>query len=88
MEKKGDEIHVDEVEATGGSKEGVVRYMLLIGTGLAIVLLSVIWMTGALTFEEPEPVAEYSPYQPPENAPAERAQQNPPVSESEAAPVS
>lgn len=49
MEKQGNEIHVSETEASGGSKEGVVRWVLLIGTLLAIVLLSIIWMTGALT---------------------------------------
>lgn len=49
MEKHGDEIHVNDTEASGGSKEGVVRWMLAIGLVLAIVLLSVIWITGALT---------------------------------------
>lgn len=47
MERRGEEVHVETTEASGGSKEGVVRWVLIIGTLLAIVLLSVIWMTGA-----------------------------------------
>jgi hypothetical protein len=47
MERRGDEVHVETTEASGGSKEGVVRWVLAIGTLLAIVLLSIIWMTGA-----------------------------------------
>ncbi len=47
MERRGDEVHVDSTEASGGSKDGVVRWVLIFGTLLAIVLLSAIWMTGA-----------------------------------------
>lgn len=47
MERRGDEVHVDSTEASGGSKEGVVRWVLIVGTLLAIILLSAIWMTGA-----------------------------------------
>ena len=47
MERQGDEVHVESTEATGASREGVVRWVLIIGTLLAIILLSVIWMTGA-----------------------------------------
>lgn len=43
------EVHINETEASGGSKEGVVRYVLLGGLLLVIVLLSIIWITGALT---------------------------------------
>ena len=43
------EIHIEDTAARGGSKEGVVRWVLLFGTLGAIVLLSIIWMTGALT---------------------------------------
>lgn len=49
MHKEGDEIHLDDTEASGGSKEGVVRWILLIGTLLAIIALTIIWTTGALT---------------------------------------
>jgi hypothetical protein len=47
MERRGDEVHVETTEASGGSKEGVVRWVLIIGTLLAIVFLSAIWITGA-----------------------------------------
>ena len=52
--KQGDEIHIEDDAASGGSKEGVVRWVLLISIVLAIVILSVIWMTGALTQDETE----------------------------------
>ena len=60
MHTEGDEIHVDETEASGGSKEGVVRWVLIFGTLLAIGLLSVIWITGALTEGEIEQEATVS----------------------------
>lgn len=47
MKRNGEKVHVDEVEASGGSKEGVVRWVLIAGTLLAIILLSITWMTGA-----------------------------------------
>lgn len=40
---------IDETDAKGGSNEGVVRWVLAISLGLAIVALTVIWMTGALS---------------------------------------
>ncbi|MEC9067971.1 hypothetical protein [Pelagerythrobacter marinus] len=49
MERRGDEVHMNETEASGGSKEGVVRWVLIVGTFLAIAALTVIWVTGALT---------------------------------------
>ena len=49
MHTDGNEVHIDGEEASGGSKEGVVRYVLIIGLVLAIGALSIIWMTGALT---------------------------------------
>ena len=54
MHKEGEEIHIDTTEASGGSKEGVVRYILLIGTVLAIVALTIVWTTGAFTQDETE----------------------------------
>ncbi len=47
MERDGRETHLNEVEASGGSKGGIVRWVLVISLLLAIILLSVIWMTGA-----------------------------------------
>ncbi|WP_338447419.1 hypothetical protein V5F89_06450 [Pelagerythrobacter marensis] len=54
MERQGDEVHMNETEASGGSKEGVVRWVLIVGTLLAIAALTVIWVTGALTQGEVE----------------------------------
>ena len=49
MHKEGKEIHVDETEASGGSKEGVVRWVLAGGLLLAVILLSITWIIPALT---------------------------------------
>lgn len=40
---------IDETDAKGGSNEGVVRWVLLFSLGLAIIAMTVIWVTGALT---------------------------------------
>ncbi len=66
MHKEGDEIHVEDVEATAATSNGHLRWILAIGLVLAIGLLTMIWVTGAVSVEEPEPVAKVS-----ENAPAE-----------------
>lgn len=50
MERQGDEIHITTDEASAGSTPHVVRYVLGFGLVLAIAALSVIWITGALTF--------------------------------------
>ena len=42
-------IHIDEEDVSGGSKEGVVRWILGIGLLIAIVALSLIWIIPALT---------------------------------------
>ncbi|MGB7408134.1 MAG: hypothetical protein WA908_06470 [Pontixanthobacter sp.] len=49
MQKRGDEVHIDDTEASGGQKTGHVRWILGIGTLLAIVLLSIVWITGSMT---------------------------------------
>lgn len=40
---------VDSTDARAGSREGVVRWVLLVSLTLAIVALTAIWVTGALT---------------------------------------
>ncbi|UVI40595.1 hypothetical protein [Qipengyuania spongiae] len=60
MKSDGDRVEMSEVEASGGSKEGVVRWVLIIGTLLAIVLLSVIWIAGAATQGDAEEEATVS----------------------------
>lgn len=60
MEQQGDEVHASETEASGGSKEGVVRWVLIIGTLLAIGFLTVIWVTGAASQGDVEEEATVS----------------------------
>ena len=48
MQDHDGHVHLDEEEASGGSKEGVVRWILAAGLLLAIVLLSVTWIVPAL----------------------------------------
>ncbi|WP_324828499.1 hypothetical protein [Qipengyuania zhejiangensis] len=60
MHKEGNEIHIDEVEASGGSKEGVVRWVLAGGMLLAIILLSVTWIVPALMQDDVEEEATVS----------------------------
>ncbi len=60
MHKEGDEIHIDDVEASGGSKEGVVRYVLAGGLILAIILMSVVWIVPAMTQGDVEEEATVS----------------------------
>ena len=54
METRGQEVHVDMEEARAGSTPHVVRYVLLVSLALAIIALSAIWITGALTDDNPE----------------------------------
>ncbi len=49
MERHGDEIRLSTEEASGGSQPKIVRYMLAGSLLLAILALSAIWITGALT---------------------------------------
>ena len=49
VHKQGDEIHVDDTEASAGETSGHMRWVLGIGLVLAIGLLTIIWVTGALT---------------------------------------
>jgi hypothetical protein len=49
MHKDGEEIHVDDTEASGGSKPGVMRWVLGISLLLAVVAMSAVWIIPALT---------------------------------------
>lgn len=53
-EIKNGEVHIDEQDAAGGSKEGVVRWVLLISLLSAILILSTIWIIGAVTQDDSE----------------------------------
>jgi hypothetical protein len=48
MQTKGDEIHTEVEDARAGSTPHVTRWVLLFGLLGAIVLLTIIWVTGAL----------------------------------------
>ena len=52
MDQRGDEIHTSTTEASGGSREGVVRWVLIIGLVLVIGLFAIIVMTGVLSQDE------------------------------------
>lgn len=60
MHKEGDEIHVTDTEASGGSKEGVVRWVLAGGLLLAVILMSIVWIIPALTEGDVEEEATVS----------------------------
>lgn len=48
------EVHVETDAARAGSTPGTVRWILAIGLFAAIVLLSIIWITGAATQSDSE----------------------------------
>tara|TARA_B100001179_G_scaffold231719_2_gene222370 strand:+ start:2723 stop:3037 length:315 start_codon:yes stop_codon:yes gene_type:complete len=54
MTDNNDQVHIDEQQVSGGSKEGVVRWVLGIGLVLAIVAMSVIWIVPAMMQGEAE----------------------------------
>jgi len=60
MHNDGNEVHVSETEASGGSKEGVVRWVLVVSLLAAVVLLSAIWIFGAATQGDVEEEATFS----------------------------
>lgn len=53
MRKENDSVRLSGEEASGGRKDGVVRWVLIAGTLLAIVALSAIWITGAASNQDP-----------------------------------
>ena len=54
MERQGEEVHIETTEARGGSTPHIVRYVLVISLLLAIGALTLIWVTGAVTSDQPE----------------------------------
>lgn len=52
METRSPQIHLDDNKARAGSTPHIVRYVLLASLALAIIALSAIWITGALTTPE------------------------------------
>lgn len=53
MERQGDEVHIETNEARGGSTPHIVRYVLAISLLLAIGALTLIWVLGASSTEQP-----------------------------------
>ena len=48
------QTRIDQADAKAGSREGVVRWVLLISLTLAILAMTLIWVTGALTQDNVE----------------------------------
>ncbi|MFK4005233.1 hypothetical protein [Qipengyuania sp. NPDC077563] len=60
MDNNNGHVHIDEEEVSGGSKEGVVRWVLLGGLVLAVLLLSIVWIIPAMTQGDVEEEATMS----------------------------
>jgi hypothetical protein len=52
MQIRGEEVHADVDEARAASTPNVVRWVLAISLFAAIVLLTVIWVTGAANSDQ------------------------------------
>ncbi|MFC6619985.1 hypothetical protein AB3M93_11765 [Novosphingobium panipatense] len=48
MHRTGDEVHLDDDEARGGSTPQIVRYVLIVSLLLALVAMSAVWITRAV----------------------------------------
>ena len=48
MERDGDEVHLTELEASGGEKNHHVRYVLGFSLLLVVVLMSAIWILSSV----------------------------------------
>ncbi|AIT80977.1 hypothetical protein [Novosphingobium pentaromativorans] len=49
MQRIGEEVHLDTEEARGGSTPHIVRYVLIGSLALAILAMSAIWITRAVS---------------------------------------
>lgn len=49
MDGPSPEMHIDAEKARAGSTPHIVRYVLAISLFLAVIAMSVIWITGALS---------------------------------------
>lgn len=54
MHTEGEEVHIDEVEATAATKDGTSRNVLFWGLLLAGGILAIMWATGVMTQSEAE----------------------------------
>lgn len=53
MERHGEEVDVTTEEARGGSTPNVMRYVLLISLFLAAAVMTIVWVTGAMSVDDP-----------------------------------
>lgn len=60
MEDRNGEIHIDDNEASAGETSGHMRWVLGISTLIAIIALSIVWISGALTQGDAEEEATLS----------------------------
>lgn len=51
MQHEGEEVHIDTEEVSGGDEDKSLVKMVVIGTLLAIGLLSAVWISGAVRFD-------------------------------------
>ncbi len=49
MQRNGDEIQIETDEARGGSTPHIVRYVLFFSLSLAIIAMTIAWVSAALT---------------------------------------
>jgi hypothetical protein len=49
MERHGEEVELTATEARGAQPMGVMRWVLILSTLLAIIALTLIWITGAIS---------------------------------------
>lgn len=49
MERHGDEVHLNEEEATAASKPHVVRWVLGVSLLLVVIAMSLVWIIPALS---------------------------------------
>jgi len=54
MQRIGDEIHINGEEASGGITHHGVRYVLAISLALVVLVMSAVWITGALNSGPPQ----------------------------------
>lgn len=48
MERQGEEVHLNETEATAGTKRTGMRYVLGISLLMIVLAMSLVWILGAI----------------------------------------
>ena len=60
MDRQGDEIHIDETDASAGQKTGHMRWVLGLGLLIAVAAMSVAWIIPASSEGDVESAATVS----------------------------